>query len=109
MLDTNNIEVVINYELSDISVLDRMGIMDGNLDIRVLNSKNEEIAQGFYNTPNISLENEKYVDCSNVGFKSKGSIKVLCISKNYDDVNPNEEYKIIVKPVNLWIIENIDC
>lgn len=109
VLNTNNIEVVINYELGDISVLDRIGIMDGSLDIRVLNSKNEEVAQGYYNAPNILLENEKYVDCSNVGFKPKGSIKVLCISKNYNDVNPNEEYKIIVKPVNLWIIENIDC
>ena len=107
VLDTNNIEVIINYELGEISVLDRDGLMDGTLYISVRNSKNEEVAQGYYNAPNISLEDENDVDCSNVGFKPKGTIKVLCVSKNYNDVNPDDEYKIIVKPVNLWIIENI--
>ena len=108
VLDTKNIEVTINYEIDNIKILDKDGILDGSLYLYLLNSKNEAIADGYYNTPNMEIERDKYVRCSNIGFKNKGSIKVVCIAKDFSSVNANEDYQIKVEPIKLWTIEKIN-
>ena len=108
VLDSKNVEVTINYETDDIKVLKKDGILDGSLNVYLLNSKNELVAEGYYNTPNMEVENDKYVTCSNIGFKTKGSIKVLCVSEKVSSIKSSEDYQIKVKPINIWTIEKIN-
>lgn len=108
ILETKNIEVTINYELDTINILNKAGILDGSLYISVFNSKQEKIADGYYNTPNMDIEEDKYVIYSDIGFKSKGSLQTVCVSENYKEIDSNETYTIKVEPVNLWVMEKIN-
>ena len=56
----------------------------------------------------MEIERDKYVRCSNIGFKTKGSIKVVCIAENFSSIKANEDYQIKVEPINLWTIEKIN-
>ena len=107
VLDTKNIEVTINYEIDNIKILDKDGILDGSLYVYLLNSKNEAIAKGYYNAPNMEIERNEYVSYSNIGFKTKGSVKVVCIAEDFSSIKTDEDYQIKVKPINLWTIERI--
>ena len=91
----------------EIEILNKEGILDGRLYISVYDSKKEKIAEGYYNTPNMEIEYDKYVDCLDIGFESEGTIKTICILKDNKEIDLNETYTIKIEPVNLWIIEYI--
>lgn len=106
-----NFNIKAKYKCNkDITLVDSEAILDGSLKIEVYDIEDSMVASGYYVAPGIEKFDLNYTgndgfDLNSSGFEKNGEINCICISNNYRDVDEDIEYKVIIKPFHLWIIE----
>lgn len=104
LLPNGNLFITIDYEIKeDLDILDSPALLDGTIEIFVINSKKEIIGNCYYNAPGFDdvFLSENY----KIGFNKIGKIEKECYIDSKlekDDINSLE---IEIKPVFLWMIE----
>ena len=99
LLETGNINVKGSVKVEPPSLLNNPAVVDGSLNIDVMDPQGRIIATGFYNAPGFNETN-----LSKVGFDSRRKIQTVCITSGKKLTNI-ANCSVQVKPVHLWIIE----
>ena len=105
-----NFEVKFKYNVSgEIKLLESPAVLDGSLKISIYDKEKKLVAMGYYNARAISKFDFNYKssnrpELSSVGFSGKSAL-CICISNNYEEIDKNSEYDVVIEPNYLWIIE----
>lgn len=105
-----NFEVKFKYNISgEIKLLESPAVLDGSLKISIYDKEKKLVAMGYYNAHAISKFDLNYKssnrpELSSVGFSGKKAL-CKCISNNYEEIDKNSEYDVVIEPNYLWIIE----
>lgn len=106
-----NFVVNFKYNISgEIKLIESPAVLDGSLKISIYDKEKKLVAMGYYNAYGISKSDLNY-EYSNgpkpgsVGFSRNGIKKAVCISNNYEEIDKNSEYDVVIEPNYLWIIE----
>lgn len=86
-------------------ILNKDGVLDGSFKVNVLDEFENIVATGYYNADNIDMTEDNKVYTFNMGFNNKNKFNVICISNNYNNVNLQEKYHVVIEPVHMWMIE----
>lgn len=108
-----NFVVNFKYNISkEIKLIESPAVLDGSLKISVYDKEKKLVAIGYYNAPGIrkfdlNYKSSNRLNLSSVGFSGNGIKKASCkcISNNYEEIDKNSEYDVVIEPNYLWIIE----
>lgn len=109
--DGLNFDVEFKYDLRDeLKLINSIATLDGSLKICVYDSENKLVASGYYNAEGMEKFDLKYkglgnFDLNAVGFKGIRTRSCKCISSDYKEIDKDGEYKVVIEPNYLWLIE----
>lgn len=97
-----NFIVEIDIDTKKVKLIDSFVNVDGTLSIKILDENEKIVATGLYSAPGFDVW-----DFGEVGFNTVDKIKTICITPDelINEIIDTVEYKCIIEPVSLWLIE----
>ena len=110
IFNSRNFSVNISIETARAKIINKEAIIDGSIVVKVFDDNDNLVAKGIYNAPELggySFDEIYFDPFEKAGFSAVDKLHVKCITDDnfVDKINGRKEYKCVVEPLNLWLIE----